>query len=389
MIEILDTNLIWEQTPVEIAAHLPDDPYEVSRQPVFADKAALARALDEVQLIEPVATPESVVNTRQWLADIAINHSDIVVVQVPCNERVGKHTPGEIATHMLARRNVVNESTIGNHTMLVERGLGQNTKPRSMPGGYCGDMVNDPDDLTPDPQRIVAAAAQARDVQHELAASGKRAITAHEALLLPYEQSRIAVDSETGVRYLLSADIPWIGDRTSNPDGAHVEMLHDIQNAIGIKVGDKTTPEHIAAWAAKLNPDQEAGKLIFMIRMSAQNVDAMRAVIRAITETAPRSIILYDMHEVTEDIGGQKIRAVSRIIDHIRLLARVCAESDAVLDGVHLEAETLSDGQMQCVDEPNERPNCDWTVDPQLSLEQLRRVLDECEPCFGKQRVAA
>ena len=386
---ILEPDMQWEHTPAAIIASLPRHAYEVARQPDFSDQVGLAAALDAVQHIAPVATRESILRTRIRLAGIAVNHKKVLVIQGNCNERVGLHSPRHLADMMLVRREAVSASQVGSRALLIERGLGQNTKPRTKAGGYCGDMVNDPDDLTPDPARIIAAAEQARSVQEELGRSAGRAMSAHEALLVPFERSRLAVDMNTGERFLLSADIPWIGDRTSDPKGVHVALLSGIQNAVGIKVGDATTPARIAAWARKLNPDQEAGKLLFMIRMSDQRADAMRAVIRAITSSAPHSIILYDIHAATEDVGGQKIRSTAKIIAQIHQLAEACSESGAVLDGVHLETDTLASSQLQCVDTPSQRPNHAWSVDPQLNPRQLQQVLNACARCFGLQKVAA
>ncbi len=93
--------------------------------------------------------------------------------------------------------------------------------------------------------------------------------SSHEALILEYEQALTRIDSRTQSPYDVSAHFLWIGERTRQLDGAHVELLSRIRNPIGVKLGPTTSPDDALALAAKLNPDNEPGRLTFITRMGA------------------------------------------------------------------------------------------------------------------------
>src|SRR6201994_2862413 len=96
----------------------------------------------------------------------------------------------------------------------------------------------------------------------------------HEALLLPYEQALTRIDSTTGDWYGCSAHFLWIGDRTRQLDGAHVEFLRGVKNPIGMKAGPKTTPDDLLKLLDILNPDNEPGRITLLSRMGADKVAA-------------------------------------------------------------------------------------------------------------------
>ena len=95
--------------------------------------------------------------------------------------------------------------------------------------------------------------------------------TSHEALLLPYEQALTRIDSLTQRYYDVSAHFLWVGDRTRQPDHAHVEFLRGIHNPIGIKCGPELTPQGLIQLLTILNPENELGRITLIIRMGAQN----------------------------------------------------------------------------------------------------------------------
>ena len=96
--------------------------------------------------------------------------------------------------------------------------------------------------------------------------------TSHEALLLPYEEALTRVDSTSGDWYGCSAHFLWIGDRTRQPEGAHVEFLRGVKNPIGIKVGPTTPEDELLAMLALLNPANEPGRITLISRMGAEKV---------------------------------------------------------------------------------------------------------------------
>ena len=97
--------------------------------------------------------------------------------------------------------------------------------------------------------------------------------TSHEALLLPFEESMTRVDSTTGEYHDTSAHFVWIGDRTRQPDGAHVEFCRGIKNPIGLKCGPTLKPEELVNLCNILNPDNEPGRLTLISRFGADNVE--------------------------------------------------------------------------------------------------------------------
>src|ERR1700723_510052 len=97
----------------------------------------------------------------------------------------------------------------------------------------------------------------------------------HEALLLPYEQALTRIDSTTGDWYGCSAHFLWIGDRTRQPDGAHVEFLRGVKNPLGMKVGPSTDVEELLRNIATLNPQNEPGRLTLIARMGADKVEKL------------------------------------------------------------------------------------------------------------------
>ncbi len=99
--------------------------------------------------------------------------------------------------------------------------------------------------------------------------------TSHEALILPYEECLTRVDSLTGDWYDCSAHMVWIGDRTRQLDGAHVEFFRGIRNPVGCKVGPSCTPEELVALCERLNPDRLAGRLTLITRLGADKVEQL------------------------------------------------------------------------------------------------------------------
>jgi 3-deoxy-7-phosphoheptulonate synthase len=107
--------------------------------------------------------------------------------------------------------------------------------------------------------------------------------TSHEALILEYEHAMTRLDSGNGAAYDLSAHFVWIGERTRQLDGAHVELLSHVRNPIGVKLGPTTSPDDAIALAARLNPDNVAGRLTFITRFGAGRIrDGLPALVEKV-----------------------------------------------------------------------------------------------------------
>ena len=115
--------------------------------------------------------------------------------------------------------------------------------------------------------------------------------TSHEALLLGYEQALARVDSTTGDWYDNSAHLLWIGDRTRQPDGAHVEFLRGVGNPVGVKVGPSLTANSLMALIDRLNPGNDPGRLMLVSRMGADSVrEGLAPLVRAV-EREGRAVV--------------------------------------------------------------------------------------------------
>jgi len=164
--------------------------------------------------------------------------------------------------------------------------------------------------------------------------------TSHEALLLPYEEAFTRQDSITGDWYNVAAHMVWIGDRTRQLDGAHVEYMKGIKNPIGIKAGPSMDPDDLVRLATAVNPDNEAGRLNIIVRMGANKVgDHMPQLIRAIEREGLNVVWSCDpMHGNTiKSSNNYKTRPVDAILTEMKQFFQVHKAEGTFGGGVHLE----------------------------------------------------
>jgi 3-deoxy-7-phosphoheptulonate synthase len=144
--------------------------------------------------------------------------------------------------------------------------------------------------------------------------------SSHEALLLGYEHALTRIDSRTGTPYDTSAHMIWIGERTRQLDGAHVELLRHIRNPIGIKVGPAATPAEVVELCERLDPDLEPGRLTIITRMGAGRIrDVLPGIVRAVEDSGRKVAWVCDpMHGNTFETSlGYKTRAFSQVVDEV------------------------------------------------------------------------
>ncbi len=164
--------------------------------------------------------------------------------------------------------------------------------------------------------------------------------TSHEALLLPYEEAFTRQDSLTGEWYDVSAHMLWIGDRTRQLDGAHVEFMRGINNPIGIKAGPTMETEDLIKLINTLNPENEAGRLNVIVRMGADKVgDHLPALIRAVEKEGQNVVWSCDpMHGNTiKSSTNYKTRPVDAILSEMKQFFQVHKAEGTHAGGVHLE----------------------------------------------------
>lgn len=164
--------------------------------------------------------------------------------------------------------------------------------------------------------------------------------TSHEALLLPYEQALTRQDSLTDDWFDCSAHMLWIGDRTRQLDGAHVEFLRGVQNPIGVKAGPSMDPEDLVRLCDVLNPENEPGRLNVIVRMGADKVESgMPKLIQAIQKEGKNVVWSSDpMHGNTVKAStGYKTRRVDDILREVQQFFQVHSAEGSYAGGVHFE----------------------------------------------------
>ncbi len=164
--------------------------------------------------------------------------------------------------------------------------------------------------------------------------------TSHEALLLPYEEAFTRKDSLSGEWYNTAAHMIWIGDRTRQLDGAHIEYMKGINNPIGVKAGPTMDPEELIKLCNTLNPQNEAGRMNIIVRMGADKVgDGMPKLIRAIEAEGMKVVWSCDpMHGNTvKSSNNYKTRPVDAILTEMKQFFQVHKAEGTYGGGVHLE----------------------------------------------------
>jgi 3-deoxy-7-phosphoheptulonate synthase len=164
--------------------------------------------------------------------------------------------------------------------------------------------------------------------------------SSHEALLLDYDYALSRVDSRTGRVYDTSTHFPWIGERTRQLGGAHVEFAKSIANPIGVKIGAGTSPDELLALIEELNPDRVPGRLTLITRMGATRVrDALPSLVDAVKrDGAPVAWVCDPMHGNTfETKSGYKTRCLDDVLDEVAGFFAVHRAAGTHPGGIHIE----------------------------------------------------
>ncbi len=169
---------------------------------------------------------------------------------------------------------------------------------------------------------------------------GTEFYTSHESLLLNYEQAMTRVDSTTGDWYDTSAHMLWIGDRTRQLDGAHVEFMRGIKNPIGLKCGPSLEPDDLLRLIAALNPGNIPGRLTLIARFGSDKIaEKLPALVRAVKREGAHVVWSSDpMHGNTIKLqSGYKTRPVDRILEEVRSFFAIHRAEGTHAGGVHFE----------------------------------------------------
>ncbi|WP_404817240.1 class II 3-deoxy-7-phosphoheptulonate synthase [Streptomyces thermolineatus] len=199
----------------------------------------------------------------------------------------------------------------------------------------------------------------------------------HEALILDYESALTRVDSRTGNLYDVSGHMLWIGERTRQMDGAHIEFASRIRNPIGVKLGPTTTAEDALALIERLDPEREPGRLTFITRMGADRIrDLLPELVEKVTASGARPVWVCDpMHGNTfEAASGHKTRRFDDVLDEVKGFFEVHKALGTHPGGIHVEltgddvTECVGGGHEILVDDLHQR--YETACDPRLNRSQ-------------------
>jgi len=201
--------------------------------------------------------------------------------------------------------------------------------------------------------------------------------TSHEALLLEYEEALCRIDSTTDLPIAGSGHMLWIGDRTRQPDGAHVNFLSGVQNPIGVKCGPSMTADDLKLLIAKLNPQNESGRLTLITRFGAGNVaDHLPGLIKTVQSEGANVLWTCDpMHGNTiKSSSGYKTRPFDSVLREVREFFVIHSAEGTVPGGVHFEMTgqdvTECTGGVRAVTDEDLSSRYHTSCDPRLNASQ-------------------
>jgi len=347
----------------------------------YPDPRALAQVEEEMSRLPSLVSAEETLRLRDALGQVAEGKA-ILLQGGDCAESFKEFSPGNIrdTLQLLLRMAVALTFAGGRPVVRVGRMAGQFAKPRSSPvetqGGitlpaYRGDNINGmaftPAERTPDPERLLRAWRQSSATMDIVRAFSQEfhadlealqrwgsahperqgpgldprdVYTSHEALLLNVEEAQTYFEPSTGGWYDAAAHMLWIGERTRQLDGGHVEFMRGIQNPIGLKCGPSMEPDDLLRLMDVLNPEAIPGKLTLIGRFGADKIAERLPRLMATTRRDGRPVVWATdpMHGNTLQAGnGYKTRPFERILSEVKGFIQVASAEGVHPGGFHLE----------------------------------------------------
>jgi 3-deoxy-7-phosphoheptulonate synthase len=407
-----------------------------AQQPEWPDEAVLREVALALAGMPPLVVPSEVEQLRSRLAAVARGEA-FLLQGGDCAETFATSSAADIAGKVRVLLQMAVVLTYGASMPVVKVGriAGQYAKPRTSARdasgqlAYRGDMVNElVGDRTPDPCRMLRAystaastlnllrayaagglasldrvhawnTAFARSTEtgaryeqlaseidravrfmracgvHDAALQGVELYASHEALVLEYERALTRAEDDRA--YDLSGHFVWVGERTRQPDGAHLDYVSRIANPIGVKLGPTATPEFAAELVERLDPGGVPGRLTLISRMSNARIrDVLPPIVEKVRSTGHQVVWQCDpMHGNTEETpDGVKTRHLDRIIDEVDGFFDVHAQLGTHPGGLHVEL--TGDDVTECIGGTAELTTADLrrryetACDPRLNIEQ-------------------
>ncbi|MFC4625179.1 class II 3-deoxy-7-phosphoheptulonate synthase [Daeguia caeni] len=219
--------------------------------------------------------------------------------------------------------------------------------------------------------------------------------TSHEALLLGYEEALTRVDSTSGDWYGTSGHMIWIGDRTRQPDHAHVEYCRGIKNPLGMKCGPSLQPDELIRLIDLLNPDNEPGRLTLIARFGYDKVgDHLPQLIRAVEREGRKVVWSCDpMHGNTITAGGYKTRPFDRILKEVEAFFQIHRAEGTHPGGIHIEMTgknvTECTGGARAISADDLQNRYHTHCDPRLNADQALELAFLLAELLKKERDAS
>jgi 3-deoxy-7-phosphoheptulonate synthase len=407
-----------------------------AQQPEWPDAAAMREVARTLAGLPPLVVASEVDQLRERLGAVARGEA-FLLQGGDCAETFATSSQADIAGKVRVLLQMAVVLTYGASMPVVKLGrvAGQYAKPRSSTRdatgrpSYRGDMINDlTDERTPDPHRILRAystaastlnllrayasgglaaldrvhswnTAFARTTEtgaryehmaneidravrfmracgvHDGALEGVELYASHEGLVLEYERALTRIEADRA--YDLSGHFVWVGERTRQLDGAHLDFVSRIANPIGVKLGPGTTPEFAAELVHRLDPHNTPGRLTLISRMGNDKVrDLLPPIIEKVQSTGHLVVWQCDpMHGNTEETAdGVKTRHLDRIIDEVDGFFDVHTSTGTHPGGLHVEL--TGDDVTECIGGTAELTAGDLArryetaCDPRLNIEQ-------------------
>ena len=411
----------------------------IVQQPTWPDRAELDSVLKTLSTVPPIVAPSEVDMLRARLAEVAAGRA-FLLQGGDCAETFDDNTEPRLrgTTRTLLQMAVVLTYGASVPVVKVGRIAGQYAKPRSseldalgLPS-YRGDLINSleptPEARAADPQRMVRAYANSaaamnmirayarggladlhavHDWNREFVAQSRAGVryetiaqeidralafmaacgvnddalrsvdiyNSHEALILEYDRALCRVEDDRA--YDLSAHFVWVGERTRQRGGAHLEFVAQLANPIGVKLGPTVTPDEAVELVERLDPDNSPGRLTLISRMGNGRVrDVLPPIIEKVQATGHQVVWQCDpMHGNThETASGYKTRHFDRIVDEVMGFFEVHLELGTYPGGIHVEltgeAVTECLGGAQDISDADLAGRYETACDPRLNTGQ-------------------
>ncbi len=331
--------------------------FPASQMPSYPDPAQLNAIETRLHGAAPVIAIDDALRLREAVARLAGGHG-FLLQGGDCAESFDDPVAEQVAgiVGLFDDMADVIGAAVTGPLIEVARIAGQFAKPRSaqtethegetLPA-YRGDIVNgiafDASSRRAVPQRMIRAHMQSVGTAASLAAargSGVPIFTSHESLLLPYEEPLTRRDP-AGRWWATSGHMLWLGDRTRQVDGAHVEYLRGIENVVGVKCGPTLQPDELCRLVDRLDPLGRPGKLVLIGRFGARKIGQLLPALMRATKDRPVVWTIDPMHGNTSMTGKRKVRRLPDILAEIDAFFEISRTESIHAGGVHLEMSAL------------------------------------------------